>query len=463
MGMTRRLPWILGGLVVATGLAVIALRATGTIVPGLGTPGLSSAFAQAAQAGDTLELADQAVTRCRLLRGKAKSDCYEEILLNLVKERRIRLAMATLARIGELDIDVRRIGHDYSHVVGINAWRPGQDIGDAYDQCTELFQSGCYHGVIQVYLTARGIDSSSVPELCNSIPSARDVLFLRFQCVHGLGHGMVMLNNAHLPRALEGCDLLPSAWDRDSCYGGAFMEFILAGRGQSHGDHAAHVAAELAAADTTGAAGGGGGHDAHGGHAHGPAPAAAPSDTFAIRRQGDLLYPCNAVGEAYQRACYAMQAGIMVETVGLDFGKVAQGCDQAPAQWIPTCYQGIGTYVSGATVRDPAAAIAECNKGRADYQPWCYIGAVKNFIDVTARPEDGLEFCARIGHQANRAACYVAVGEQVSVLMSWMNERDAFCAKVASEGQAACRFGAGLTDDPPQGLRQPEWFRRPVN
>lgn len=460
--MMRKLLWALVAIVLVPVAVAVFMRANGTIIPGLGTPGLSPAFAQAAAAGDSLELAQKAYTRCRLLRGTSKNACYEEVLLSLVKERKIRVAIGTLARIGELDGEVRRVGHDYSHVIGINAWRPGEDLGNAYEQCTELYQSGCYHGVIQVYLTAKGATAESVPELCNSIPSARDILFMRFQCVHGLGHGMVMLNKAHLPKALAGCDLLPSAWDRDSCYGGAFMEFILAGRGQSHGEHAAHVVEELAAADS--ATGGGGGTT----HVHEPAADEhadhqMAADTFAIRRPGDLLYPCNALGEKYQRACYAMQAGIMVESVGLDFARVAEGCNAAPELWIPTCYQGIGTYVSGATVQDPADAIAECNKGRLEYQPWCYIGVVKNFIDVTAKPADGLEFCGRVGHEANRVACYVAVGEQVSVLETWMKDRADFCNTVVSDGQAACRFGAGLTDDVPRGLQRPEWFRRPVN
>jgi hypothetical protein len=456
--MMRKLAWGLGALILLPAVGAALMRANGIIIPGLGTPDLPPAFAQAAAAGDSLALAGKAFNRCRFLRDTAKSDCYEEILLTLVKERRIRLAMGTLARIGELDGDVRRHGHDYSHVIGINAWRPGQDIGEAYEQCTELFQSGCYHGVIQVYLTAQGISDTTVPELCNSIPSARDVLFLRFQCVHGLGHGMVMLHQAHLPKALAGCDLLLSAWDRDSCYGGAFMEFILTGRGQSHGEHAAHVAAELAAADTSGGRGQAA-HDTadeHAGHD-------MPADTFAIRRPGDLLYPCNVLGDKYQRACYAMQAGIMVESVGLDFRRIAEGCDRAPEPWLPTCYQGIGTYVSGTTVRDPAAAVKECGLGRVEYQPWCYIGVVKNFIDVTARPEDGLEFCGMAELPANRAACYVAIGEQVSVLRSWNLEREEFCTTVPAEAKAACRFGAGLTDEPPPGLQRPEWFRRGVD
>ena len=69
----------------------------------------------------------------------------------------------------------------------------------------------------------------------------------------------------------------------------------------------------------------------------------------------------------------------------------------------------------------------------------------------------------RIGHDASGVACYVAVGEQVAVLETWRKDRADFCNTVVSEGQAACRFGAGLTDDVPRGLQRPEWFRRPVN
>lgn len=459
--MTRKLLWVLAALVVVPATAVALLRASGTAIPGLGTPELSAAFTQAAVVGDTVELANRAYARCRLLRGTAKSECYEEVLLALVQERRIRLAMGTLARIGELDYDVRRIGHDYSHVVGINAWRPGQDLGDAYTQCTELFQSGCYHGVVQVYLSAKGVDSTTVAELCDGIPAARTDLFLRFQCVHGLGHGMVMFHQAHLPQALSGCDLLRTAWDRDSCYGGAFMEFILAGRGQSHGDHAAHIAAELVAADTAGDDHEHHDHappaDEHAGHDMGDEETAA-AEPFDVRRPGDLLYPCNALGEAYQRACYGMQAGIMVEQVGLDFAKVAAGCDLAPARWIPSCYQGLGTYIAGATTLEPTASINHCNRGNPEYQPWCFVGVVKNFIDVTARPEDGVDFCDRIGLEANRVACYVAIGEQLAVLRPDSGERQRFCAGLKTDAQPACRFGAGLTRDPPGGLKRPEWY-----
>ena len=62
--------------------------------------------------------------------------------------------------------------------------------------------------------------------------------------------------------------------------------------------------------------------------------------------------------------------GVFTERDAL-YRVLAAGCDGAPEAWIPTCYQGIGTYVSGATVQDPADAIAECNRGRLEYQPWC--------------------------------------------------------------------------------------------
>ena len=154
----------------------------------------------------------------------------------------------------------------------------------------------------------------------------------------------------------------------------------------------------------------------------------------------------------YQRACYQMQAGLIAERTGLDFAKVARVCDGAPLAMRPVCYQGIGTYVSGVTVRDPAEAIRHCFQGSLRYRPWCFVGVVKNFVDVTAKAEDGIEFCKRLREVDIATSCYVAVGEQTSVLFRAMDRREAICATAESVYISACRYGAGLSPDRPVAL-----------
>ena len=53
--------------------------------------------------------------------------------------------------------------------------------------------------------------------------------FLLYQCVHGLGHGLMIYSRNDLPYSLRICDGLATAWDRNSCTGGVFMQNFLPG------------------------------------------------------------------------------------------------------------------------------------------------------------------------------------------------------------------------------------------
>jgi hypothetical protein len=427
-------------LLVGTGAGLLAYaRHRGTALPGMALPPLPASFAADLQADDSTALASFAEGRCRLLRGDKRRLCFEEILLELVKQDRVRLALGALNLLGQRDAVIRRYGHDYSHVIGINAWAPGKNIGEVYLQCDELFQSGCYHGVIQAFFAYQGTDSTNIVSLCRDTPAINNNGWLRFQCVHGIGHGLVQAYTMNLPRALSGCDLLGNPWDAESCYGGAFMEFIVGGRGQSHHVHM------LVKKDSAPA---GGEMD----HAHMVHDSSPP---FKVRQPTDLLYPCSVLGRRYLRACYQMQAGLIVEQTGLDFKKVADVCDTAPQIARATCYQGIGTYVSGVTSRDPEESIRLCSQGSTHYRPWCFIGLVKNFVDVTANPDDGLALCRKLGPVDIATTCYHAVGEEVSVLYAAMPKREEVCARVVAQYTNACRYGAGLSVERPADLPRP--------
>ena len=433
--MARKLALTIGGLVLTTAGYVGYAYVRGVGLPGMAAEPIASAIVQPLATGDSTVLATFAKTRCRWATEQARQNCYQEILLAVVEKNQIRLAMDALSVLGRLDPSTVAKGHDLTHVVGINAWTAGEDVGEVYDSCTGLYQSGCYHGVVQAYLDAKGTDSTTVAQACNLIKPATTSQWLRFQCVHGIGHGLVNAMSMRLPQALAGCDWLVDGWDATSCYGGAFMEFIVAGRGQSHHPH------KVAAANTPTT----------------PPAAEHPhhemADSFPARQPSDPLYPCSVLGIKYQSSCYGMQAGIIIETTGADWGKIAKACDGAPVAMRPACYQGVGTYLSGFVVRDPDKAIKRCDQGSDTYKPWCFVGVVKNFIDVTAKADDGLDFCRRVVSQPTVATtCYVAIGEEMAVLYSSPDDRARECARAESEFVAACRYGAALTTDRPAKL-----------
>jgi hypothetical protein len=383
----------------------------------------------ATAAGDTARLATLAQGRCADASGDERRTCFEDYFLALADSGRVTLALGALDRLGQLERDVEADGHGYTHVIGIRAWRPGEDVAEVFRSCSSLYQSGCYHGVIQSFLTATGtVDSARTVELCDEIAPAGTDNWLRFQCMHGLGHGLEMAWNWDLPRALRGCDWLGSTWDRDSCYGGAIMENAVA---SAPGGHHTSVRALEATGDDHG------GHEMHGGEAAGP-------PTFRMRDSTDALYPCTALGEQYQRACYLGHGGILLKHVDYDFGEAARQCDRVAESVRDVCYMSLGTNASGITVQDTDRAIALCSKGDVDWRFWCFVGVVKNYIDVTADPQDGIDFCREVPAGHDRERCWNAVGEQLSVLFTTDVDRRAVVCATTGEGERMCRQGAGL-------------------
>src|SRR6185369_728631 len=115
----------------------------------------------------------------------------------------------------------------------------------SFSHCREAYASGCYHGVLEGYLSSRAsVTAEDVGALCGSLGESGKTDWLKFQCVHGLGHGLTMYYDHDILKALLLCDALKSSRERDSCYGGVFMENIVAyqqrtfrseaGRGHQH-------------------------------------------------------------------------------------------------------------------------------------------------------------------------------------------------------------------------------------
>ncbi len=446
--MLKRLALIVVAVVLLAGAGAMYACSRGVVVPGTTPKPLAELIDAPMASRDSTVMAEFMHNRCRLLAGRSRRSCYEDILMTMVSRHQTRFAMASLADLSTIDHTIAARGHDFVHVVGINSWQPGMDLRAIYNSCTGLFQSGCFHGVIQAYMAANGADSTVITSLCDKVQEPNSFsLWLRFQCVHGLGHGLQAITH-HLRHALEGCDWLPNAWDEESCYGGTFMEFILEGRGQEHHPHMDAMARSEEQGDPEHDAG----HAApnHGGHEM--AGMTAGADSFPFRDKNDPLYPCTALADRYQRSCYGMQAGIIYEILGADWGKIAGACDQAPLAMRPACYQGIGTYLSGVTVRNADQSIAHCMEGNPKWRPWCFVGVVKNFVDVTSDPQDGLDFCAKVSDQVIGTACYVAVGEEMSVLHTDMTRRARLCGQADERFRNACKYGGGLSPERPPDL-----------
>ncbi len=379
---------------------------------------------------DTPPQARAAVEACAGQSGNEKQGCYETRLLAELEQGGVASALDLLSSIGSADRDVESDGHVYTHAIGINAYSATRPLAEVFSQCNTLYQSGCYHGVIQAHFIDKGIaDEATIQQLCEPYRSD-DQRWLLFQCLHGLGHGLTMFYGHHLPRALEDCDYLRSSWDQESCYGGAFMENVVNATQPHH--PAAALVGDAEASEATMDHGSGVEHE-HEAMTEGLEP-------FEPLRPEDPHYPCSELDDRYLTACYMMQTSAMLWQNGGDVSDAADSCTEAPERWRPTCFQSLGRDVSSRTLQEPQASLRECGKAPEEYRDWCYVGLVKNFIDLTASTDAGFSFCTRVEEWA-KARCHEAIGEEIGILHANMGQRRIACldSETPELGQSCLR------------------------
>ncbi|MGH7530977.1 MAG: hypothetical protein ACREMN_11390 [Gemmatimonadales bacterium] len=360
---------------------------------------------------------------CEDLGVAERRECYRRALSARLTAGGVPAAVAALDSFAAANPWVAEHAHEYAHGVGIEAYRAGRptDITAMFAACGDGYSSGCRHGVIQAYFEAEdSVGRAEVESLCRPFkpPAPAASRWVLFQCVHGMGHGLTMLYGHDLPRALADCDLLADGWDRESCYGGAFMENVI----NATAPH--HPATQLAAQS----------------HHHTAFQAIDPNDP---------LYPCSIMDSRYLHACYQMQTSVMLHLNGGDIAGAARSCDRAPVSMRPVCYQSLGRDITSYALRDPAKTAELCDQGSESYRPACYTGAAKALVDWTATTDAALEFCRIVvgdePHGLGAGACYRALGEEIATLLAAAPERARQCARAEHPvAVAACRAGAGI-------------------
>jgi hypothetical protein len=356
--------------------------------------------------------------------------------------------MAALLLLSHEDDDVARDGHVLAHGIGIAAYQSPETVSQTFALCTADFQSGCYHGVVQAYFADSrggdaGLSAQKLNALCAPYRSA-EKRWLQFQCAHGIGHGVMAVESHDLLRALDSCDLLTEGFEEEACWGGAFMENVVNAT-QPHHMHVTQVA-------DVGAAAGHEGHDMagmdHGGHDmsamdHAGHDAHAAAQPFKALDDAEPLYPCTVVKEHHRRACYLMQTSAILFRNNGDFRDAARQCQRSPEAYRTTCWISLGRDANSWGRGSRERAIAYCTAAPDVGQPYCIVGLVKNVVDVTADPRDGLSFC-HLAPDNTKPACYNAVGQEIGLLQPTFPGRERACHDADSGYVAECRRGAGL-------------------
>jgi mono/diheme cytochrome c family protein len=326
------------------------------------------------------------------------AECLEQAFGNLVFNEGPKPALDTLQASIGTNPAVATDCHRIAHRMGSAALTRFKDkVAQAFIAGSPVCASGYYHGIIERAFLGQPTNKLAVVarQLCSD-PQITAQRFLAYQCIHGLGHGLMIYTGYDLPGSLKTCDDLRTGFDRVSCSGGVFMENFNSSYGV----------------------------------------------TSKYLRKNDPIYPCNSVTENHKLYCYLLVTANILRVENYDLKKTADACRLSEKAWVSTCFESFGRDASGIAGKSRGKALASCRLAKGN-EGDCLYGVSREIVNADAAGERGGRFCSRAPGRY-RVHCYEGVGSVLAALEPTPQALRARCRAVSGRYTHGCLRGAGL-------------------
>lgn len=241
---------------------------------------------------------------------------------------------------------VARACHPFLHHIGKEAYKKYQNFADAMNYQDSYCNSGYVHGVIQQYFSDGQDIEAKVTETCRAETTA----FSRWQCIHGVGHGVMYAEGNVLDESLKLCELLPNEADIKTCANGVFMEqFIVT-------DHSGHIRE-----DTT-------------------------KDTD--------ISVCTSQKKTYQPTCLLYAPTAYLEKNSNDYPGAFRYCANDEELLVVYCASGVGSQAMKDQIAAPDRVAKICAQAEKDnYVAACISGASSLYVYQHESSKKAYELC----------------------------------------------------------------------
>ena len=279
--------------------------------------------------------------------------------------------------------------HDYLHFLATEEYYLDNDVSRMFIKCTPVYFNACYHGVVIGLLDSSKASPESeefkdmMINACNVFIKNNQQGFLD-QCVHGVGHALMIVKDYELIQSLELCDQMSILMS--TCYGGVFMENF---------------------------------------------PQSSSTDIISkyLPNDKNIYYPCNILDSKYQEQCY-MFLTIYQNHVGVnDWTQTGNFCSGVPKSSQDECFGTIGSSVIATHENiDTLGEICSILDSSDEQKLFCYLGIVSSFDDKYGGNEpmliESVNFCNSLESKYQK---YCA--QRVSwVLNRWLDEQSHYNA-----------------------------------
>jgi hypothetical protein len=326
--------------------------------------------------------------------------CFEQAFGNIAYYKGPTRALAAFdAKYGDFsDPNCHRVAHA---IGSASLARHKGNVARTFAQGSSSCFSGYYHGVLERSLVGvRGYEPETlgavVRELCSDV-KRESTVWLAYQCLHGLGHGLMITTGYTLPLSLRACDRLATSWERTSCNGGVFMENI----STLYGFKSRYV------------------------------------------RDDDPVYPCNAVAEEDKVKCYEIVTSRILRVVDGDWAETARYCASAEKNWVSACFRSLGRDTAGQAHEDPVRILELCALARdAGGEGTCVDGAARAMTGNFKNGKPAAVLCDA-ATSSYREQCYYGIGSVMGLYGGTDALRTADCRSTTNVAPyvAACVRG----------------------
>jgi mono/diheme cytochrome c family protein len=330
--------------------------------------------------------------------------CYEQAFGNLAYERGPAVALDEFEAAIRDNPVVESRCHPIAHTIGAGGLLHfDSDLGRAFAAGTAACGSGYYHGLLEWKLAAA--PPGSVAAVARTVCADERIVarpFTQYQCVHGLGHGLMLYTKYDLPGALDLCHELPVERDQVSCTGGVFME----NQQTSYGAKSKWL------------------------------------------KDDDLLYPCTIVETADKLYCYLLVTSHILPHVGSDWGETARWCRKAESGFVEYCFQSMGRDASGYARQEPVKIHRFC-AAAGDMRHECLFGAARDILNNDSGDLRSRRLCESSPASA-RSYCFYGIGSILGIVQPGEAGLAAGCARFAAAGRDRedCLSGGRSTGQP---------------
>jgi len=327
--------------------------------------------------------------------------CVEQAFGNITYHQGSAAAIALVERLVNTDSVVKSDCHRIMHRIGSAALLKYGNVASAFVKGSPFCSSGYYHGLLE--RAFYGVSSKAGLErvagrLCGA-PAITRTTYLKYQCIHGLGHGLMIDTGYNMPLSLSICHGLQTSWDQTSCTGGVFMENI----NSSYGFKSPWL------------------------------------------RKKDLVYPCDAVKKRDKLYCYLLVTSRILPATGYNWKRTARICAHVEKGWVASCFQSYGRDASG-VAREGVVQTASFCRIAGRWQGECLYGAARDMANnYPAGLPRARTLCddAPSGYQVR---CFYGVGTILGSVATTSAQRRTLCREhVDRRFLQACLQGAGVT------------------